>query len=298
MVLGVILFGVFMTVAALAWGLFGARQSQAGERALRYAGASANFTVDAGPSSQGLKLPKKWEVFLANAGVEWTAGQFAFVIALHAMVGFTLGTFAGLALPAALLAVGFLFFKLKLKQAKRIDKMSEQLPDALMMLGSALKSGLGFQQALQMVARESSPPLAPEFGRLGSDLMMGLNAESAFARLESRLASTEGEMLCAALLVQRQTGGNLSEILNNLQTTIRDRQHVKGQIKALTAEGRMSGWVLTLLPIFVGVALFVLNPKYIMPLFTDTRGLAAVAVMILLIGVGAFWISRIVKIKY
>jgi tight adherence protein B len=185
---------------------------------------------------------------------------------------------------------------LKSGQAKRTRQMAGQLPDALMLMASGLKGGLGFQQALQLVAAEGPTPLGPELGRLAQDLALGLPLDEALIRLEARLGSTDGEMLASALLVQRQTGGNLSEILLNLHDTIRDRQMIQGQVNTLTAQGKLSGIVLTAIPVCIGIAFYVLNRDYLMVLVTDPRGrLMSLGASVLFVA-GVFVIRRIVSI--
>jgi tight adherence protein B len=183
--------------------------------------------------------------------------------------------------------------RLRARQARRIQKMSEQLPDALMLMVSALKSGLGTQQSLAWVANEGAEPLSTEFGRLSSDIQLGLSMEEALVRLQTRLGSTDGEMLAAALLVQRQTGGNLSEVLLNLHQTVRDRQAVQGQVRTLTSQGKLTGLILILLPFGVALALYLMNRAYLMPLVNDPRGQSALGACAVMMTLAALWIRRI-----
>ncbi len=259
------------------------------------AGGPAVVLQDAAPQ-HNFKLPRAWQAFLARAGKEWTASQFLFVAFAHAVVGAALAAPKGFALPGAAAGVVFLFLRLRFEQGRRQLKMNSQLPLALMLVATSLRSGLGFQQALQMVGKEGPQPLASEFARFADEVAMGLAFEEALARMQLRLNSIEGEMLAAALLVQRQTGGNLSEILINLHDTIRDRQAVLGQIRTLTAMGRLSGWILTAIPVALAGAFYFINRDYVMVLATDPRGQymagAATALMI----AGALMIRRIVQI--
>lgn len=285
----------FISVSLFAYVAFQPMMSLSASRLRAMAGGPAVVLEDVGPRHT-FRLPRAWQAFLARAGKEWTAGQFAFVAFAHAIVGAALLAPQGLALPGAVAGVLLLFARLRIEQGRRQLKMTSQLPLALMLVATSLRSGLGFQQALQMVGKEGPQPLAAEFGRFADELAMGLSFEEALARMQLRLNSIEGEMLAAALLVQRQTGGNLSEILINLHDTIRDRQAVMGQIRTLTAMGRLSGWILTAIPVVLAGAFYFLNRDYVMLLVTDPRGQymagAATALMI----AGALMIRRIVQI--
>jgi tight adherence protein B len=218
------------------------------------------------------------------------------VVALYALIGLAIGLRLDMPLPGALLGVFALYMRLKARQVRRLRQLSEQLPDALMLMVSALKSGLGMQQAIHWVATEGAAPLSTEFGRLSSDLSLGLSLEEALVRFQTRLGTTDGEMLAAALLVQRQTGGNLSEVLLNLHQTVRDRQAVAGQVSTLTAQGKMTGVILTLLPFGMAGALYAVNRPYLMALVADPRGQNALGVCAVMMTLAAVWIRRITRI--
>ena len=289
----------FATVAGLAWAIAGWAGVGAGvsrQRFLRYAGdpvAVVDMSTTGGPA---VRLPKPWEAFLEKAGIDWSASKAAQMAALHMVAGLAIAFPLNLAPLGAVGGLVAMWIRLRMAQQRRSVKMAAQLPDALMLMATALRSGLGFQQALQLVADEGPSPLAPELGRFSRDLALGLSMEEALVRLQTRLGSTDGEMLAAALLVQRQTGGNLVEILSNLHDTIRDRQQVQGQVRTLTAQGRLSGMVLTAIPIFLALAFWVLNRDYLLVLVHDPRGrmLSGIAIGLMLIGV--YFIRRIVRI--
>lgn len=295
MLLTLLLTLAFVTVAALVWAVMGAPGSAVGGRFMRYATGAGTVEANFTPTPK-IKMPRAWEAFLARSGVDWTFPQLIAVICVHAAIGTIALSFVGLPLLGVPLGAAFLYGRLLFGQKKRVQKMAEQLPDALMLMASALKSGLGFQQALQMVGKEGAAPLSHEFGRFANDLSLGLSIEEALVRLQTRLGSIDGEMLASALLVQRQTGGNLSEILRNLHDTIRDRQQVIGQVNTLTAMGRMSGVILTAIPFFLAGAIYTMNRDYVMVLITDPRGQMMVAASFVMLLMGAFVIRRIVNI--
>lgn len=287
---------VSLTVTFLVWSVLTMRLGATTRaRWMRYTVTPNVEAVGLGPTG---RLPKNWEAFFARAGLEWGVRQAAIAVGVAAFLGLLLGFVVGLPLAGPPVGVAALYFWLRMQQKRRVRTMAAQLPNALMLMANAIKSGLGFQQALQIVGDEGAAPLAPEFVRLGQDLALGLSMEDALMRLQTRLGSIDGEILASALLVQRQTGGNMSEILQNLHGTIRDRQTVMGQVRTLTAQGRLSGVVLTLIPVFIGGALYMLNRPYLMVLVRDPRGemLSGVALGLMLIGV--FWIRKIVDIPF
>ena len=245
------------------------------------------------PASPQVRLPRAWEAFLARAGVEWNARQALVVVGVYAALGAGVGLWLGQPLVGAAAGVLALYWRLRSRQARRIRQLAEQLPDALMLMVSALKSGLGMQQALTWVAREGAEPLSSEFGRLSNDMSLGLSLDEALVRLQTRVGSADGEMLAAALLVQRQTGGNLSEVLLNLHQTVRDRQAVQGQVRTLTSQGKMTGTVLTLLPFGVALALHLINPAYLKILVIDPRGQFTLGLCACMMTLAALWIRRI-----
>jgi tight adherence protein B len=299
MITTALLLAAFLTAASLAW-LYATRGSALDARLLRYAQGDVPTLprTPAGPKvvSSSVRLPRAWEAFLQRAGSDWTPTQALVVVALYALIGLAIGLRLDMPLPGALLGVFALYMRLKARQVRRLRQLSEQLPDALMLMVSALKSGLGMQQAIHWVATEGAAPLSTEFGRLSSDLSLGLSLEEALVRFQTRLGTTDGEMLAAALLVQRQTGGNLSEVLLNLHQTVRDRQAVAGQVSTLTAQGKMTGVILTLLPFGMAGALYAVNRPYLMALVADPRGQNALGVCAVMMTLAAVWIRRITRI--
>lgn len=295
MLTAALLVAAFLTAASIAW-LVTMRESALDARLMRYAqgGAVATRALSGPrPAAPAVRLPRAWEAFLQRAGIDWTWPQALVVLLIYALLGFSGGVRLGLPLPGALLGVAVLYARLRTRQVRRLKLMAEQLPDALMLMVSALKSGLGMQQAIHWVATEGAEPLSAEFGRLANDMQLGLSLEEALVRFQTRLGTTDGEMLAAALLVQRQTGGNLSEVLLNLHQTVRDRQAVAGQVSALTAQGKMTGMILTCLPFAIGAALYALNRAYLMVLASDPRGQLALGACLVMMAFAGLWIRRV-----
>jgi tight adherence protein B len=290
-----VIYAVFAaSVGAFVWALL----SPAG---LAHAGRVALYAGQVAPAPErpraAMRLPRRWALWLGRAGLDWSAGRALAMLGLYAGLGAVLGSPFGLALPGLVLGAAALGLRVRVGQARRTQLLTSQLPEAIMLLASAIRSGLGFQQALKLVADQGAQPIGGEMQRFGNDLAMGLPIDEALARLQARFGSTDAEMLASALLVQHQTGGNLTEILHNLHATIRDRQHVVGQVRTLTAQGRLSGYILTGLPVAIALAFFLINRDYLMLLIDDPRGRLLLAGAIVSTAFGALAIRRIVDIR-
>jgi tight adherence protein B len=161
---------------------------------------------------------------------------------------------------------------LRRKQRARLKKFEEQLPEAVDMLVNAMKSGYSLQAAMKFVGEEMNTPLGPEFTRLYDEQRLGMEVRNALLNLQDRIDTLDCKMFVTALLIQRESGGNLAEVLTNLATLMRERVGLRGQIDTLTAEPRMSAVVLGLLPVALFLAVFMLNRDYLTPLWTTTAG--------------------------
>jgi tight adherence protein B len=185
---------------------------------------------------------------------------------------------------------------LRMSLKKRTEKMREQLPDVLTIMASSLRAGHSFMQALDTVAREIPQPAAVEFQRVVAEIRLGRPTDDALEALAARVGSPDFRWAVLAVNIQREVGGNLAEILDNVADTLRERAMIRRQIRVLTAEGRLSAWVLTCLPIAIGVYMFAVNPDYIGTLFTTTIGLIMLGVAAVLLLVGVLWMRKIVDI--
>jgi tight adherence protein B len=180
---------------------------------------------------------------------------------------------------------------------KRIAAIEGQLEEALTLISNALKAGFGLMQAIDQAARQLKPPVADELRQLVRDTHIGASVDQAVLDLGQRVGSYDLEIVVTAILIQRNVGGNLSEILDNVAHTIRERNRIRREIKTLTAEMRASGVVIALIPPAMAVLLFLLNREYMMVLFTEPLGhlmLAASAVMQV---IGVVVIRRIMSIE-
>ncbi len=183
------------------------------------------------------------------------------------------------------------------RRKRRMKKFAVQLPEALDMLGRALRAGQSLNAGFNMIANELGPPLGKEFQRVFEEQNLGISLEEALEGMTERVPNLDLKFFCTALILQRQTGGDLAEILDKIARLIRERFQIWGQIQALTGEGRLSGAVLLGLPVALFLAVYRLNPDYIMVLFTDPMGKKLLAAAVILQIFGALVIRKIVNIK-
>jgi tight adherence protein B len=213
---------------------------------------------------------------------------FIVATALRMSIGWVLGGAAGCFLP-------FLF--LKIKRTRRLRAFEEAFPEALDLISRALKAGHAFATGLKMVADEMSEPVGPEFRKTFDEQNFGLPLKDALSNLTERIPLLDVRFFSTAVLIQRETGGNLSEILENLAHVVRERFKILRQVRVYTAHGRLTGYVLLGLPAFLAVALAFINPEHMQLLFRERMGhimLMAAAVMQF---VGYMWIRQVVKIE-
>jgi len=186
---------------------------------------------------------------------------------------------------------------IKTKMKKRIKLLNDQLCDAIVLISNSLKAGYSFFQSVDIVSREMNGPIAEEFSLLQKEINLGVSTENALENLVQRVFSDDLELVVTAVLIQRQVGGNLSEVLDNISSTIRDRIKLKGEVKTVTAQGRMSGLIISLLPPVLGVIIFLINPEHMSLLFTTQIGLGIIGFSVFSELIGIYFISKIVKIE-
>ncbi|MDF1501869.1 type II secretion system F family protein [Roseisolibacter sp. H3M3-2] len=206
-------------------------------------------------------------------------------------VGGPLGVAVGTVL-GALTPVGLV----RRQYTQRVKKYEEQLPEALDMLVNALKAGYSLQAAMEFVGNELPAPLGPEFGRFYDEQRLGVEVRTALLRLQERVGTYDIKMFVTALLIQRETGGNLSEVLGNIAALMRERVAFRGQVDTLTAEPKASAKVLTGLPIGVFLIVYVMNPDYMRPLTETPTGHFLIAYAIASVVIGYFVLMKIAKI--
>ena len=183
------------------------------------------------------------------------------------------------------------------KRKKRFDAFLEQLPDALDLVSRALSAGHAFSEALHMVSEEMPEPIATEFRKAYEEQNLGLSVKLALENLTQRMPLLDLKMCVTAVLIQRETGGNLAEILEKVAYTIRERFRILGDLKTLTTSSRLSAWLLCALPIFVALAVTVLNPEYMSVLWKDPRGHYLIAAALFMQITGMLIVRKILKIQ-
>lgn len=211
-----------------------------------------------------------------------------FSLALLSPLGVVLGLAAGILIGAAALAWAI---------RRRRALFSDQLAPMLQMIAGGLRAGFSFLQAFELVAKEMTGPAGSEAAKVMRDIAIGASMEDALERMNQRLGSADFDLVLTAVLIQRQVGGNLSEILDTISETIEERVRMRREIVALTAQGRLSGVILALLPLAVLLYMYVVAPDYVMPLFTERAGQIALGAALVLEIIGYVVILRIVDIK-
>ena len=238
---------------------------------------------------------------MLQAGIPLLGGEFLILLALAALV-IGIGTWmltldGAMALLLGALAAAALWSVVAIRIARRRRAFVEQLGDCLTTVANALRAGYSFQQAIDVISREMEPPISEEFAQVSREASRGVPLEVALEAMNSRMGSADFDLVVTAVLIQREVGGNLAQILDNISDTITERIRMKREILALTAQGRMSAWVLLILPFAIGLYLYIFNHNQLMLLFTDPMGQMALAVSLGLEVIGYFVIQRIVNIE-
>ncbi|HEU4711998.1 MAG TPA: type II secretion system F family protein [Pyrinomonadaceae bacterium] len=216
---------------------------------------------------------------------------------LGALAASVLTVFIPLMILAGIICAALPLVHVYYKRKKRFDQFLEQLPDALDLISRALSAGHAFSEALHMVSVEMPDPIATEFRKAYEEQNLGLSVKLALENLTTRMPILDLKMCVTAILIQRETGGNLAEILEKVAYTIRERFRILGDLKTLTTSSRMSAWLLCALPIFVAVMVTVMNPEYMSVLWKDPRGHYLIAAAMFMQVTGMLIVRKILKIK-
>jgi tight adherence protein B len=202
--------------------------------------------------------------------------------------------------------IGFMIprFWLGRRKTGRLNQFNKQLPDTITLIANGLRAGSSFLQAIELVVREAGPPVSTEFGRVIREVNLGLAFDEALENMVRRVRSDDLELMATAISIQHNVGGNLAEILDSIAYTIRERVRIKGEIRTLTAQQRLSGYVVGFLPIALASFLFIAAPGFMAPMFDDSVNIAGLpaGVIILIFGgfmmfIGFMFIRKIVDIE-
>ena len=242
------------------------------------------------------------EMRMLRAGLPLRSGEFIVLcFASATLLAMLFLLFGGGQLVAgvtgAVAGFFFPFILVNMKIARRMKAFNGQLGDALILIANSLRTGYSFMQASDMVAQEMRPPISSEFSRAVKEMNLGVTIEDALANLGKRINSEDLDLVLTAVLIQRQVGGNLSEVLDNIARTIRERVRIRGEIRTLTAQGRISGIIVSLLPVVLGLVIYLLNPEYVKLLFVHPVGKIMLGVAGLGQVIGIIVIRRIVDIE-
>ncbi|MGB3905212.1 MAG: type II secretion system F family protein [Anaerolineae bacterium] len=240
---------------------------------------------------------------LARANLKLTVAEFVLVnlgiVAIGALMGAYLVRELWIVGAVAGAVLGFIAPRvfLGLRQGRRLNAFNDQLGDTITLLANSLRSGYSLLQSMEMVARELPPPMSEEFERVTREIGLGLSNEDALKNLLRRITSDDLDMMITAINIHHEVGGNLSEILDTIGHTIRERVRIKGEIRTLTSMARYSGYIVTILPVAVAGLLFVMSNEYMSKLWQDPCGIQMIGVAAVGMFVGWIVIRRIVNIE-
>ncbi len=245
----------------------------------------------------------RWEREIAQAGLKLRPGEYLMLrggsallalIIVAAIARSPAGFFVGLA--AALTGFMLPSYWLSYTRKRRIEQVSKQLPEALTLMANALKAGFAFQHGISMAAEQLEPPISEEFTRVMVDLNIGSSVEESLYAMRDRVDSEDMNLLVTAIMVQRQSGGNLAEILDNVGDTVRERERLTGEVKTMISQQRFSGMVLTVWPLFILGIFALFNWHQTKLLFTTGIGLVLLAIAAAGQVLGFFTIRKILDV--
>jgi len=244
-------------------------------------------------------LRPKLDDWLGRARPGWTTGTLVGFVLLAVSVGLlaalTLGPWIGASI--AVVGGGSPVVVARRSQAARLEQLEQQLPSALDMLVNALRAGYSLLAAMRFVGEELPAPVGPEFARFFEEQQLGIDQRQALVNLQDRLDSLDARMFVLALLIQRETGGNLSEVLGKVSRVIRLRVEFRRQLSVLTAEAKMSALILAALPVFMFGVMWLINPEYIEPLATTLAGRVMLGYGAISLTIGFLLLRRIARIE-
>ncbi len=260
---------------------------------------SAIDGIEAAVSRRGFALGIQTE--LARADIKLRVAEFVIISALSVVLGFLLGhlVFGTPVLGMVFAVVGFFVPRIYVayRRRRRLNAFNDQLGDTIGLLANSLRSGFSIVQAMDTVAEQLPDPMAAEFHRVVQEIGLGLHYEQALGNMLRRVPSDDLDLMITAINIQGRVGGNLAEILDTIGHTIRERVRIKGEIRVLTAQQMISGYILTALPVILGLVLYLINKDYVGRMIEDQCGWIMLGVSVIMITVGFLIIRRIVNIE-
>ncbi len=256
---------------------------------------------ESGQKMQNVRQDKSLDMRMRKAGMSLLGSEFLIILALSALLGFVVAYILSQKLHLAVL-VGVFVMMLEwiyvlIRIQRREAAFQNQLGDCLTMVANALRAGFSFLQAMDLISKEMEPPISDEFKHVMRDISLGTSMERALEDMDKRVGSADFSLVVTAVLIQQQVGGDLAKILDTISETIQDRIRMRREVHTLTAQGRISGWVLAALPVAMCILLNIISPGYLDPLFNERIGQMAIGGAVVLIIIGFIIIQRIVDIE-
>jgi tight adherence protein B len=248
-----------------------------------------------------MRYIQRLQVLISQSGLSWYSDRvLGIALGLSILVIVTLGLQRAHPILIALSAMIFACIPiayLLIKKSRRLRQIEEQLPDALDALARAMQAGNSFVSALEVVSRDAAPPISRELRLVAEEVNFGRSVKEGLASLASRIDSVDIRYFILAVLIHAQAGGNLSGLLLKLSNLIRERLKLRRMSQVLTAEGRLSGWILTLLPFGAAAVIFTVNPAFMSALWTNPEGILFLQINGILMAIGILWMWRIVHVR-
>ncbi|WLR59262.1 type II secretion system F family protein [Guptibacillus hwajinpoensis] len=249
----------------------------------------------------GLQFSHKTKKSLEQSGSSLKAEEFFVIRILSAMAVAGLLYVLGVPWFVSILSllIGFIIpgIYIAIKARKRIKLLSYQLVEALGTMSNSMRAGFSFVQTMQLIGKEMPDPIGPEFDRAVREIGMGIPMETVFQSLLERLPNKELEVVIQAILAQRKSGGNLAQLMDTMEDTIRGRIRILEELKTLTAQGKLSSWIITALPLVMGIYLYFVSPEYLEPMLTYPLGCFLLVTGAISLLIGWFLIQKIVRIE-
>lgn len=251
--------------------------------------------------SSNLAMARSVQHFLGEAGLSWTASGLLMRTLLAGGLGFAIGVggtgrFVGALLGPLAAAVPYLYARRR--RAERLRVFEEQFPEAIDLIARSLRAGHTFTTGLGIAADEVPPPVGLEFRRVYDEQNFGMSLSDALRGMARRVPVLDARFFVTAVLTQREAGGNLAEVLDNLSTVMRDRFKVRRQIRVVSAHGRITAWVLSLLPPALATVLYLVSPQFMRVLVDDPLGVRLIVFAVVMQVIGTIVISKLVQVEY
>ena len=256
---------------------------------------------EAGQKLQRVRQGKSLDLRMRKAGLTLLGTEFLIIMVLSAVLSFVVAYILSKKFYMAVLVAVFVMMMewvyVIIRTQRRETAFRNQLGDCLTMVANAMRAGFSFLQAMDLIAKEMEPPISDEFKHVMRDISLGTSMERALEDMDKRVESPDFSLVITAVLIQQQVGGDLAKILDTISDTIQDRIRMRREVHTLTAQGRISGWVLAALPVGMCILLNIISPGYLDPLFNEKIGQMAIGGAIFLIIIGFIVIQRIVDIE-